>query len=638
MRRWHRGRRGQFPTPTPKKGRHVASENNRNRGADVAPERQWDRRPVLSNALRIGVFVVPIAASVGVATLLGRLLPRADTVATTALWIGVITTGSLLTLVAFERAARRLLPLAALLNLPLIFPDKAPARFAVARRTGKPRDLQASLERAHEAGHQDEARGMQAVIELVLALSVHDKASRGHSERVRVFTDLLADELKIAESGRNRLRWAALLHDIGKLEVPPTILNKPGKPSEEEWAVLHRHPEEGARLVAPLLPWLGGWGLAVAQHHERFDGSGYPHQLKGHEISLAARIVAVADSYEVMTAPRAYKRPMSVSAARQELVRVAGTQLDPVIVRAFLNVSVGRLWRTIGFGAWIGQIPTLGRVFSFGGFGGAAGSGAGMGIASAAATTVLAFSGVMASGPAPVHADPLSPQAVASAPSTGPGLVPRAMFGPHSSTSPTPTPTPTATGASPSATPTASSTATAPPTPAPSSATTPPTPAPTSATTTTPPPPHQTFPPNPRPTPPSSPPPTAAPTPTPAPTGGDPWSCPGCTNTSPGCTSYCSGAKDTCITYCMGNNNRMCTTHCVGGGNNRQCLAYCDGQSPQCQTYCRNSGRGDSAVFTLGFRAGRLGGAPSRFFAWFVSASYQTHANLAHEPLFTVRH
>ena len=173
---------------------------------------------------------------------------------------GVIAAASLLTLVVFERAARRLLPLAALLNLSLIFPDKAPARFAVVRRTGRPADLQESLRRAHETGRDDDARRMQTIIELVLALSVHDKASRGHSERVRVFTDLLADELKVPEMGRNRLRWAALLHDIGKLEVPATILNKPGKPDDDEWAALHRHPEEGARLVAPLLPWLGEWG------------------------------------------------------------------------------------------------------------------------------------------------------------------------------------------------------------------------------------------------------------------------------------------------------------------------------------------------------------------------------------------
>ena len=328
------------------------------RDAQIRRGREWDRRPGLSRALRVAVFAGPIAASFAVAALLSHVLPRADSLGTTILWLSVIIVTSLVTLVGLERAARQLLPLAALLDLSLIFPDKAPARFAVARRTGKPSDLQARLQRAHQAGREDEARHMQTVIELVLALSVHDKASRGHSERVRVFTDLLADELKVPESGRHRLRWAALLHDIGKLEVAPAILNKPSAPSEEEWVVLHRHPEEGARLVAPLMPWLGEWGTAVEQHHERFDGTGYPHRLKGPEISLAARIVAVADVFEVMTAPRPYRLPMSVLAARRELVRVAGTQLDPVIVRAFLNVSVGRLWRTIGFGAWIAQLPS----------------------------------------------------------------------------------------------------------------------------------------------------------------------------------------------------------------------------------------------------------------------------------------
>ncbi|GAC1579516.1 MAG: hypothetical protein NVS3B18_13190 [Candidatus Dormibacteria bacterium] len=295
----------------------MASRQKSDRNVKIRGEREWDRRPGLSRALRIAIFAGPVAASFAVVALLSHLLPRAGGAAATVLWIGVIAAASLATLVILERAARRLLPLAALLNLSLIFPDKAPARFAVARRTGRPRDLQASLQQAHETGHEDDARRMQTIIELVLALSVHDKASRGHSERVRVFTDLLAAELKIPESGRNRLRWAALLHDIGKLEVKPAILNKRGAPTEEEWAMLHRHPEDGARLVAPLLPWLGKWGAAVAQHHERYDGTGYPHRLKGRRISLAARIVAVADVYEVMTAPRPYKRPMSVTAARQ---------------------------------------------------------------------------------------------------------------------------------------------------------------------------------------------------------------------------------------------------------------------------------------------------------------------------------
>jgi hypothetical protein len=352
----------------------------------------------------------------------------------------------------------------------------------VARRTGRPRDLQESLHRAHETGHEDEARRMQSIIELVLALSVHDKASRGHSERVRVFTDLLADELRVPDSGRNRLRWAALLHDIGKLEVPATILNKPSAPSDEEWEALHRHPEEGARLVGPLLPWLGEWGLAVEQHHERFDGTGYPHQLKGHEISLAARIVAVADVYEVMTAPRPYKRPLSVSAARQELVRVAGTQLDPVIVRAFLNVSVGRLWQTIGFGAWIAQIPQLGRIFGLGQW---ASTGMSMGIASATTATVLAVTGVVGPSPGPVGLSP----AVASAPSHTPLPTLRPTTTPLLVTAPQTTTTPAPTAAPPS------------------------TPRPTAAATTPP-----TAPPTPKPAPTPQPTPKPTPQPTPAPT------------------------------------------------------------------------------------------------------------------------
>ena len=497
--------------------------------------RIWERRPALSRALRVAVFAGPIAGSVVVAELLGHVLPRPDSIGTSVLWTAVIIASSLTALVALERAARQLLPLAALLNLALTFPDKAPGRFALARRTGKPSELRANLRRARELGHEDEATRMQTVVELVLALSVYDPASRGHSERVRVFTDLLSKELKMPEDSRNRLRWAALLHDIGKLEVPVAILNKPGKPTEEEWISLRRHPEEGARLVAPLLPWLGEWGLAVVQHHERFDGTGYPNHLKGPEIALAARIVAVADSYEVMTAPRNYKRQMSVSVAKQELVRCAGTQFDPTIVRAFLNISVGRLWRTIGYGAWIAQVPTLGRLFGFGGLGGIAGSGAG--IASAAIATVLGLAGVVGPtlGPSAAVSGGNS-TATASAPShSATPSLPSAMPGQPGVGMPTMTGSaPPAPGApSPTVAPTAR------PTPAPGPTTTP---RPTSMPTTTP----------------------------------DPWSCAACTNTSPGCITDCSGTPNkTCITYCTGSNNRVCTSHCFGGGNNPQCLQYC---------------------------------------------------------------
>ncbi len=484
----------------------------------------------------MAIFVGPILASLLIATVLNHLLPRASGPLTAFVWIAVVVIGALLTLVIFERAARRFLPLAALLNVSLLFPDKAPTRFAVARRTGTPRQLQEQLLEARSGGRQTDADSMQSIVELVLALSVHDKATRGHSERVRVFADLIADELKIDASGQARLRWAALLHDVGKLEVPTALLNKPGKPDAEEWKVLHRHPEEGARLVAPLLPWLGEWGRAVAEHHERYDGTGYPNQLKGHEISLAARIVSVADVYEVMTSPRPYKRTMSIAAARQELTRVAGTQLDPAIVRAFLNISVGRLWRTIGFGAWIGQIPALTRLWTELG---RLSSWAGTGALSATTATVLTVGGLASPVPAPSATGVFTTHVpVSQQPSLAPTLPDTPVANVSSTPTPSPKPTPT-----PLAKPTAK--------------------------------------PTPRPTP--------KPTPRPTPAPPNPWSCATCTNTSPACTNHCAGDQLLfCTTYCLGDDNKQCSSHCFGN-NDKTCIRYCVGSNHKhCQTNCRS--------------------------------------------------
>ena len=425
---------------------------------------EWYRRPVLSRTLRVLIVVVPIAASWGIAIVVSRALPAANSVSTAVLWIAVIAVTSLVTLVLFERGARRLLPLAALLDVSLLFPDRAPARFAVARSSGNPRDLRRRLQQALDEGNEADARWMQKVIELCLALSVHDRATRGHSERVRVYTDLIAAEMAVAEPDRAMLRWAAILHDIGKLEVSPTILNKKGRPSEQEWQAIHLHPAEGARLVAPLLPWLGSWGSAVVQHHERLDGMGYPRGLAGDEVSPAARIVAVADCYEVMTAPRSYKRPMSVSVARRGLVAAAGTQLDPEVVRAFLNVSVGRLWRVIGIGTWLGQIPVLARfAVNVGSWAAPAA------VATAATVTVVGFGGIAKVAP-PVHLLAVPPLATAC-PTAVASLTPSASAAVTSpaATLPVITPTPSSAGsATPSATPSASPSH--PPSPAPSPA------------------------------------------------------------------------------------------------------------------------------------------------------------------------
>jgi hypothetical protein len=177
-----------------------------------------------------------------------------------------------------------------------------------------------------------------------------------------MYTDLIAEEMKLPQIDRDRLRWSALLHDIGKVAVHPDILNKPGALDDVEWEQIKNHPLEGAKLTAPLSAWLGQWADTMAEHHEKFDGSGYPRGLAGHEISLGARIVAVADAYDVMTAVRSYKPAMTPQAARAELLACAGTHFDPAVVRAFLDVSIGRVRVVAGPLAWLGSLPFVSNV------------------------------------------------------------------------------------------------------------------------------------------------------------------------------------------------------------------------------------------------------------------------------------
>jgi putative nucleotidyltransferase with HDIG domain len=197
------------------------------------------------------------------------------------------------------------------------------------------------------------------ILSLVAAVEAHDRATRGHSERVRIYSDLIAEQMKLYPEDRDRLRWAAMVHDVGKLEVPTSVLNKAGPLDPAELEIVRRHPEDGARMTAPLHEWLGEWANAIIEHHERFDGRGYPGGRGGSAISLGARIVAVADVYETMTATRPYHRPKVPLAAREELSRCSGSQFDPAVVNAFLQVSVRRLRLASGPVAWLAQTPVL---------------------------------------------------------------------------------------------------------------------------------------------------------------------------------------------------------------------------------------------------------------------------------------
>ena len=348
-------------------------------------ERRWRPRPLLSFALRSISVLIPAAVGAASAYAFVGVVSMPRGLGLVPWVLGLVVTSTVATAFA-EHLGKRFLPLAVLFRLSLVFPDRAPSRFVMARGAGNVRQLERRIHEAREHGVDPEpVKAAAQIVALVAALSAHDRKTRGHSERVRAFTDLVAGELKLSEADRDRLRWAALLHDVGKIHVPAKILNKPGRPDAREWERLQAHPAMGARIAEPLLPWLGPWGHAIEQHHERYGGGGYPHALAGDEISLAARIVSVADSFEVMTAARSYKKPMSVPAARRELTACAGEQFDPAIVRAFLNVSLGRLWWTVGPMSWTALAPILGPVQRAGGQLAAAASGATAGVVIGAA-------------------------------------------------------------------------------------------------------------------------------------------------------------------------------------------------------------------------------------------------------------
>jgi putative nucleotidyltransferase with HDIG domain len=320
-------------------------------------DRRWESRPVLSRLVRLAAFLAPIAISIIVASIVSALMPTPTTTVGVVGWWIAFVASIVIPLILLNRLVRRVLPLAALLELTLVFPDEAPSRFAVAKSAGRTRDLRKKLADSSESEPTEAAA---LVLALISSLGDHDRATRGHSERVRAFTDMLAEQVGVPVEDREKLRWAALLHDIGKLEVASEILNKPGDPDDTEWEVIKHHPHNGARLLGPLSVWLGPWVGAVAHHHEHWDGTGYELGLKGEEISFGGRIIAIADSYEVMTAARPYKKPLAPEAARRELAKCAGTHFDPRLVRSFLDISIGRLWRTVGAAAFLAQLPVLG--------------------------------------------------------------------------------------------------------------------------------------------------------------------------------------------------------------------------------------------------------------------------------------
>jgi hypothetical protein len=323
----------------------------------------WQAKPGLAQVVRVLVTIGPAVLTIVATTLLARALPASDGRDRVLWWIFLLLS-CLVLLAVFDRAFRRLAPISTLLKVSLVFPDKAPSRFAVALRAGNTRSIAKRIESIRESGIALDPEDNYAtqMLEMIALLGEHDRLTRGHCERVRAYTDLLIEEMGIGDEEANQLRWAALLHDLGKLMVSAEILNKEGRPTEEEWEELKTHPAEGARLALPLSDFLGEWWRAIGEHHERWDGAGYPSGLAGTEIHLGARIVAVADTFDVITSARSYKAPIESEKARAEIARCSGGQFDPRVVRAFLSIGISRLRLVVGPLAWMSGSASLSGV------------------------------------------------------------------------------------------------------------------------------------------------------------------------------------------------------------------------------------------------------------------------------------
>lgn len=179
---------------------------------------------------------------------------------------------------------------------------------------------------------------LSTVESLATALEFRDTETEGHSRRVRDLTLALARKMDVEPSLLPHIAHGALLHDIGKIAVPDAILRKPGKLSETEWKQMKRHCRLGWEMVRRI-QFLSEAGEIVLSHQERYDGTGYPRQLKGREIPLGARLFAVADAFDAMTSDRPYRKAMSFAEARKEIQRCRGLQFDPAVVDAFMRLD-----------------------------------------------------------------------------------------------------------------------------------------------------------------------------------------------------------------------------------------------------------------------------------------------------------
>lgn len=198
----------------------------------------------------------------------------------------------------------------------------------------------------YEANLLLELNFVRTVLAMINALEASDIYTKGHSERVTNISLIIGQTMKLSTSELKSLRNGAIFHDLGKIGIYQTLLHKPTTLTYDELNLIRQHPLIGEKIIRPIALDKEITNI-VSQHHERYDGAGYPHGLKSHDISLLAKVVSIADSYDAMTSSRSYRDVFTHSQASDEIQRCSGTQFDPVCVEYFIKAAKGQDFKTI---------------------------------------------------------------------------------------------------------------------------------------------------------------------------------------------------------------------------------------------------------------------------------------------------
>ncbi|MHC4923584.1 MAG: HD domain-containing phosphohydrolase [Planctomycetota bacterium] len=234
----------------------------------------------------------------------------------------------------------------------------------VSRVVEKRRLTRQAAEATRLRGERDasERNAIEAVMALVQAVYSKDQYTRGHMERVGLYANIVAETMGIDATARKMIERAGILHDIGKIGTPDVILNKTGKLTNEEFMVIQLHPNVGAQIVRPITV-LSEVAPLVRQHHEKWNGSGYPDKIAGEEISIEARVLAIADVFDALHSERAYRPGLPLHKSRQIIEDGSGSHFDPDVVNALIScLNDGSLLASVENARGSGQVSAAEKV------------------------------------------------------------------------------------------------------------------------------------------------------------------------------------------------------------------------------------------------------------------------------------